>query len=192
LPLSSSFHTFKKEQTVVKEIAPENFLGRYLTNKNLSNVEIYYKTGIPATDLSRMRNGEISAVPAHRLYLISLVTGDTMEVVLKEVFPNLTLIHTNNPLSSKIKETTTPIGRTLFSLEEYTFEAISYKTGITISRLRNLATKETSIVLSHQLYLIELAANRKPGLLFNKLFENVKLNTETEQKRLQNEDSNDL
>lgn len=174
----------------MKEIAPENFLGRYLTNSNLSNVEIYYKTGIPTTDLSRMRNGEISAIPALRLYLISLVTGDPMEVVLKQVYPNLTLVNTDNPISSKIKTTTTPIGKVLFSLEEYTFETISYKTGIKISRLRNLATKETSIALSHQLYLIELATNRKPGALFNKLFENIKLNSETEQKRLQNADGN--
>lgn len=190
MALSVIFHTFKKETIIVKEIAPENFLGRYLTNRNLSNVEIYCKTGIPTTDLSRMRNGEISAIPAVRLYLISLVTGDPMNVVLKEVYANLDLLHNDNPQSNKIKVTTTPIGKLLFSLEEYTLETISYKTGIKLSRLRNLATKETAVALSHQLYLIELAANLEAGSLFNKLFKDIKLNTDKEQKRLQEENEN--
>ncbi len=115
-----------------------------------------------------------------------------MEVVLKQVYPNLKLVNSDNPLSNKIKPSTTSIGKILFSLEEYTFEIISHKTGIKINRLRNLATKETTILLSHQLYLIELATDRKPGTLFNKLFENINLNTESEQKRLQKEDENFL
>ncbi|MEJ2901676.1 hypothetical protein WAE58_04545 [Pedobacter panaciterrae] len=171
----------------MKEIAPENSFGTYLTIKNISNVEIYSKTGIPVSDLSKMRNGEIKSIPAKRLYLISLISGDPIAATLEAVYPNLLLVHEIDPASNKIKATTTPVGSVLFSLEQHTFEIISYKTGIKLSRLRNLATKESAVILSHELYLIEMACNRKPGSLFDKLFKGLKLNSPTEQNRLQNE-----
>ena len=174
----------------MKEIAPENSLGTYLTIKGISNIEIFSKTGIPLSDLSKMRNGEIASIPAKRLYLISLVSGDSIGEVLRATYPNLKLAHSDNPPSNKIKSTTTPVGKVLFSLEEHTFEIISYKTGIRISRLRNLATKDSAIIQSHQLYLVEQAANREAGSLFTELFGDLKLNSKAEQDRLQKEEDN--
>lgn len=169
----------------MKEKAPKNSLGVYLTAANVSNVDIYAKTNIPTYDLSRLRSGEILTIPAARLYLISLVTLDPIGVVLIRVYPDLTLKTTQNPIE---KHSLTPVGETLRLLEGHTIEKIAFKTGIELKRLRDLTRKPTTVITAHELYLIEMAIETDPGTLFLKLFEGICLNDTEIEKKLRAEE----
>jgi len=162
-------------------------LGIYLTKKNISNIDIYVKTGIPTTDLSRLRSGQISSIPALRLYLISLVAEESIGYILKDIYPNLSLAKGYNKLAPLTKPTKrTKLGTILDSLlvSENTIELISKKTGIKLPRLKDLARKEETVILAHELYLIELATNQKIGTLFSVLYGSNILNTPEDQERM--------
>lgn len=165
----------------MKEKAPENSLGVYLTAVNIANVDIYAKTNIPTSDLSRLRSGEILTIPAARLYLISLVTSDSIGIVLKKVYPNLGLKSKQDPAE---KTTLTPVGKVMRTLEGYSLEKIAFKTGLELKRLRDLTRKPTTIVAAHELYLIELATETETGALFLELFKDLYLNDSETEERL--------
>lgn len=176
-----------KVERKLKEKAPENLLGIYLTKKNISNIDIYAKTGIPTTDLSRLRSGQISSIPALKLYLISLVANESIDAIVKEIYPNLRLIESEKRLTSITKPSKrTTLGSILDSLlvSENTIELISKRTGIKLPRLKDLARKAETVILAHELYLIELATSQDAGALFNTLYRNNTLNSPEDQDSL--------
>jgi hypothetical protein len=169
------FNTFNKK-VVLKLEAPENFLGPYLTKKEKDSVEISEITGIPINSVRKMRSGETRAIPAIELYKISLFTKDSINQVLKEVYPNLKLDSIDKIVSPKIKTDSTELGKVIFSLEDYDLNNLAYKTGIGRGRLLRLTKLDSSKIQSHELYLIELASDKEPGELFANLFKDIKLN----------------
>lgn len=170
--------TFRKvEKEILKEKAPENSLSIYLTNKNIGNIDIYAKTGIPTSELSRLRSGKISAVPANKLYLISLVSKEPIGKIVEAIYPKLKLAGKNTVLR-KPKGKFTNLGNLLISehYEVNSLKSISAKTGIKLPRLTDLIKKDSAIILAHELYLIELAIGVTVGSYFNKLFSELQLN----------------
>lgn len=170
----------------MKEKLPENNLGTYLTRLEISNIEIYSKTGIPTVELSKLRSGRISRLSAKKLYLISLAIGKDIGYTLIEVFPNFA-VSVAKPRKTDTKKYT-EIGNYLNSIENDTIEVISNKTGITVSRLRDLKTKSKAIVLAEELYSLEIATSRNPGDLYKMIFASLKLNTKDEQTLLLKEE----
>ncbi len=169
----------------MKEKAPKNSLGVYLTSINISSVDIYAKTNIPTYDLSRLRSGEILTIPAARLYLISLATRDPIGVVLKKVYPDLSLKTKQNPIE---KHALNPVGEIFRLIEGHTIEKIAFKTGLELKRLRDLARKPTAVITAHELYLIEMAIDTDPGILFENLFKDLCLNSAEIEEKLRTEE----
>lgn len=160
---------------------PDNNLNSFLTKRNIANIEIHAKTGIPTVEISKLRNGLIKKVSAKKLFLILLSIGENIEDVAEEIYPNLSLINIKPEV--KISKQTM-LGRFLDSVEENTIKIISFKTGITAQRLKSLKLKSNAIPLSHELLLIELATKQKPGSLFKLLYKDLVLNTPKEQEKL--------
>ena len=186
MPHSFQVSIFIEIRLKLKEKLPENNLGTYLTQLEIPNIEIYAKTGIPTVELSKLRSGRITRLSAKKLYFISLAAGKDIGDTLKEVFPTLAIADTK-PVKSNSKKYT-EIGNYLNSIERDTIEAISRKTSITVSRLRDLKTKSNVIALAEELYSIELATNKNPGDLYKMMFANVRLNSKDEQAKLLKEE----
>ncbi len=160
---------------------PENSLSSFLTKRKIANIDIHAATGIPTVEISKLRNGLIKKISAKKLVLIMLSIGENIADVIEEIYPNLSLMN----ITPGIKiSNQTMLGKFFDSVEDNTIKIISYKTGITIGRLKSLKTKSNAIPLAHELFLIELATEQKIGSLFNLLFKNLSLNTPQEQLRL--------
>ncbi|HEK19363.1 MAG: hypothetical protein C0191_00370 [Mucilaginibacter sp.] len=157
----------------MKEEAPDNLLGPYLTKKGKDSVDINKETGIPIGSIRKMRTGETKAIPAIELYKISKATKDAIHVVLNEVYPSLRLNKTDKFISSNIKSHTTDLGKLIFSLEDYNLDNLAHRTGIKRGRLQRLTKLDSSKILSHELYLIEMASDKNVGELFELLFNNI-------------------
>ncbi|MBB3058275.1 hypothetical protein [Mucilaginibacter gotjawali] len=166
----------------MKVEAPDNLLGPYLTNKGKDSVDIHGKTGIPIGSIRKMRSGETKAIPAIELYKISLVTKDAIGVVLKEIYPSLKLVQTDKVILTNIKSDTTDLGKVIMHLEDYNLDNLAYRTGIKRGRLQRLTKLDSTKILSHELYLIEMASNKEPGELFISLFADIKLHIQGEEK----------
>lgn len=173
----------------MKEKAPQNSLSIYLTNRNISNIDIYAKTGIPTSELSRLRSGKISAIPANKLYLISLVSKEPIGKIVETIYPKLKLTGKSANLQ-KPKGKFTKLGNLLISEynEVNSLKSISLKTGIKLPRLNDLIKKDSAVILAHELYLIELAIGVKIGLYFNKLFSDLQLNDSDLEEKLKIEE----
>lgn len=98
------------------------------------------------------------------------MTKDDIGVVLTKVYPNLKLVKTDKPVSNNVKPDTCDVGSVIFSLEEYNLDILSYRTGIKRDRLLRLTKLDRSKIQSHELNLIEMAANQTLGTLFKKLY----------------------
>lgn len=168
------FDTFNKN-VILKVEAPDNLLGPYLTKKQKDSVGIHEKTGIPIGSIRKMRSGETKGIPAVELYKISLVTKDPIGVVLREIYPNLKLVRIDKLISNNIKPDTTDLGKVIFSLGDYNLDNLAHKTGIKRDRLNRLTKLDSTKILSHELYLIEIASDKEPGELFINLFKYLKL-----------------
>lgn len=160
---------------------PHNNLNSFLTKRNIANVDIHAKTGIPTVEISKLRNGLIKKIGAKKLFLIILSIGEDIGNVIEEIYPNLSLVNIEPEV--KISKQTV-LGKFFDTVEDNTIKIISYKTGITIERLKALKSKSNAVPLAHELFLIELATLQINGSLFNLLFNEVKLNTPQEQQRL--------
>lgn len=157
--------------------APENSLGTYLTKKDIGSIEIYSQAGISKSEISKLRSGRISTISAQKLYLISLVTKEDIQIILPQVYPNLRLNLVDKSTEPIDKCTFTPLGVVLDFLpsENNSLVFISLRTGIKMPRLKDLIKKDSTIVLAHELYLLELATSVEPGSYFRKLYSNLKL-----------------
>lgn len=183
-------YTFKKK-SVPKKKLPQNELGAYLGRKNISDKEIYAKTDIIPSELSKLKSGSITRLAAKKLYQISLAVGDDIQETIKEtilkVMPEIATVSVDKKnVSSYNSSTLTELGELLFSMEviENTKEIISLKTKIKLNRLRDLTSKENFILQAFELVLIEHATKKESGILFKILFKNVKLNPpEVQEKR---------
>jgi hypothetical protein len=166
----------------------ENSLGDYIARKNIASIDIHVKTGIPTSDISRYKNGRTIPIPAERIYLISLIADEPLKDFLTKVYSTVKLQKTTNQVASTQSLLTTPFGKLINSLDDNTFSNISYKTGIKVKRLKDLCSKETAIILGHELLLLELATNVEPGTYFVNLYGELTLNDEIIQEKLREEE----
>jgi len=166
----------------------ENSLGEYITKNNIAGIDIFAKTGIPTSDISAYKNGRTRPIPAERIYLLSLIAKESLKEFLLLIYPKIKLENTNKPDIKTSSLLTTSFGRLINSLEDYTINTISHKTGITVKRLKDLSSKTTSIIWGHELLLIELATNVEPGTHFTELFGHLELNTPEVQEQLREEE----
>lgn len=104
-----------------------------------------------------------------------MVTLEPIGGVLKKVYPNLELINKGKPVSRNITQKTSETGKIIFSLEDFNLDIIAYRSGLKRDRLQRLAKLEPEKINAHELYLIEMAAEREPGSLFVELFGDLKL-----------------
>lgn len=160
---------------------PDNNLGSFLTNKKIANIDIHADTSISAVELSKLRNGIIKKIPAKKLALIALSINVDIGKVVMETYPNLKLEPSKD--NAKVSKST-KLGKFLDGVENNTLTIISHRTGISVPRLKILKTRANAIPLAHELYLIELATNEKPGNLFKLIFSDLVINTPEVQKIL--------
>ncbi|QNL51961.1 hypothetical protein H8S90_10485 [Olivibacter sp. SDN3] len=166
----------------MKVEAPKNSLGPYLTrklrDKGQDSTNISALTGIHVETLRKMRNGTTKSIPAIESWKIALFVGDPIDVYLREVYPNLNLQYTDKPLSKSIKGDTSDTGILIFSLEDFNLDILAYRTGIKRDRLYRLTKLGFEKIETYELALIEMAADKEPGELFNELFKDVELKAE--------------
>lgn len=172
----------------MKADVPDNFLGPYLTNQKIDSIDVYAKARIPVSDVRKMRSLKIESIPAMRLYLISLITPDSIGMLLPKIYPNLKLANIGKPISRNIKKDTSEVGNLIFSIEEYDLDILSHRTGIKRDRLLRLTKLDRTKIDAHELYLIEMASDKKPGILFEALYKDLALNTSEEEARLRKEE----
>lgn len=157
----------------IKDNAPENNLGSFLTLKGIHSIDIYALTSIPTPELSLLRKGDIKSISADKLYLIAKVGKIDIKEMLEGVYPNLKL----KPIKPKQKKIEFESLLEFFSyVEEDIVEYISQRSGITIYRVKRIKHQKVTPT-AHELYLIELATKTKPGTLFKTLYKKLKLNT---------------
>jgi len=163
----------------LKVEAPDNNLGPYLTKKlkgqKEDSTDIAKATGIHVETIRKMRNGITKSLPAVESYKIALFVKDSIEIYLKEVYPNLVLQYTDKPISRNVKDGTSDIGKLIFGLEDYNLDILAYKTGIKRDRLQRLTKLGVDRIETYELALIEMAADKETGELFKVLFKGIKL-----------------
>lgn len=169
---------------MLKAKIPENSLGSYLTQIDWGSSEIERITGIPVSDIRKMRSFDIEAIPAYRLFLISLALSLPISEVLKNVYPLLKLSNTTKPVSRKIKESTSQIGKIIFNLEEFNLDILAHKTGLKRDRLQRLTNLDRDKIDAHELFLIEMASDSELGSLFTELYGDLKLSQAQEKERM--------
>lgn len=151
----------------MKAETPTNNFGPYLTRLDIDSIDIANVTGIPVSDIRKMRSGEIRAISAKRANLISkYILG--IEHFLTNVYPDIKLENTDKPEIDSIKYS--ELGVSILSLEDNTLKIIAHRTGLDINRLKRLQKLPIDNIETHELYLIELSANIEIGSKFNELF----------------------
>src|SRR5690606_9513348 len=103
-----------------------------------ASTDIAKATNIHVETIRKMRNGITKSIPAIESLKIALFVGDPIEIYLKEVYPELKLKNTDNPISKNIKSDTSPTGKLIFSLENYNLDILAHRTGIKRDRLQRL------------------------------------------------------
>lgn len=162
---------------------PVNNLGSYLTKNDKLNIDIYARTQISTVELSKLRSGLIKSLDARKLFLIIKAAELNIEDALIQIYPNLKLTSKDGKASS--------VFNNLYDffevIEKYTLQKVASDTGISIVRLRNIKNNKVH-PLAHELFLIELATDTKPGTLFKVLFGKVKLSSKELEMQLRTEE----
>ena len=155
-------------------------LGSFLKNQSESNIEIYFKTGIDPTRISKLSNPEKDTITAVEFFLIALATKVDLNVIANYVFSEYRLVSIDNP-SSHPK--LTAFGK--FLNEGLILQkTVSFRTGIKASKLSALANDEDSIPMAKDVFLTALALNKKADEAFKYICGDVHLKSEPEQNRL--------
>jgi DNA-binding Xre family transcriptional regulator len=165
---------------MAEKVDVPNNLGPFLTLKGVSNINIYAKTGIPTSELSLLRSGDIKKIAADKLFLIAKVGKIGIDEMLLGVYPDLKL----KAIPAKPKRTDFADMHDFFSyVGDDNIQYVSVRTGITPYRLKNIRRNSVKSA-AHELYLIELATKTKLGTLFNMLYKDLELNSPEEEARL--------
>lgn len=151
-----------------------------MTKHNAANVDIHAKTGILTSRLSKIRNGQSTNIYAQELFLITLAIEKSIGDIVVKVYPDLRI---EENLSETLKPLT-KLGRLIDSFKVMSPSELAQTTGISLPRLTGLAKKSADKILSHELYLIEMACGQKPGTFFKELFNDLQLNSLEKQNEL--------
>jgi|GEM_PF-1289386 len=157
-------------------------LGSFLKNQNTSNNEIYFKTGIDPTRISKLSRPEKDTISALEFYLIALAIGADLDEMANHVFSDYRLKET--PISSAAHtHKLTELGK--FLNEGLILQkTVAHRTNIKESKLSSLSNDKNIEPMAKDLYLIALALNKKPSDAFNFVNKDVVLNSSNEEEQL--------
>lgn len=161
-------------------MALKQYLGAIFSVLKLKKSEIYFKTGISRSRLSKLSVASYLNIKGSEFYLIALTLPIDLNELADEVFKDFKIQYQ----SKKTKETNlTKFGQ--FISEGLIFQrTIATNTGVSESRLSKLALNAKTIPLAKEIYLSALALNKSPGEAFRFIYGHLKLNSIKEQERL--------
>ncbi len=160
-------------------------LGSFLKTQLIPNIEIYFKTGIDPTRISKLSNPEKDTLTANEFYLIAQATNADLDKMAEHVFEeyhlNEIIINHNNAY-----KTLTKFGQFLndgLILQK----TVSQRTEIKESKLSILSNDHSSTPLAKEVYLASLVIHKKPSEAFKFISGHLQLNNLEEQRRLRKE-----
>ncbi|MEG0915523.1 MAG: helix-turn-helix domain-containing protein [Myroides sp.] len=124
------------------------------------------KSGISASQISKLKNGHVSKLSAQAFYSIVLAFNDNLENAIKVVF-DLNKFKLKEYKPKRRNEFGVLMQK--FETIENSIEEISHKTDITTTRLNELYYRNGAPE-AYELILIEKAIGISTGELFEKLF----------------------
>jgi hypothetical protein len=164
-------------------VASKQYLGVVFSRLKSKKNEIYFKTGIPRSRLSKLSVASYLNIKGSEFYLIALALPLDLNEMADEVFKDFKTHYQSN----KAKGTNlTKFGQFISSGLIFQ-KTIAKNTGILESRLSKLALNPKTIPLAKEIYLSALAINRNPSDAFKFIYSDLKLNSLKEQERLRKE-----
>ena len=164
-------------------MASKQYLGAVLSRLKSKKNEIYFKTGIPRSRLSKLSVASYLNVKGSEFYLIAMALPLDLNEMADEVFKDFkTQYQSNNTKEANL----TKFGQ-LISSGLIFQKTIAANTGILESRLSKLALNHKTIPLAKEIYLSALAINKNPSDAFTFIYGDLKLNSLKEQERLRKE-----
>jgi len=164
-------------------VASKQYLGALFSRLKSKKNEIYFKTGIPRSRLSKLSVASYLNIKGSEFYLIALALALDLNEMADEVFKDFKAQYQ----SKLTKETNlTKFGQFISSGLIFQ-KTIATNTGILESRLSKLALNHKTIPLAKEIYLSALAINKSPSDAFKFMYDDLKLNPLKEQERLRKE-----
>lgn len=164
-------------------MALKQYLGAVFSGLKSKKNEIYFKTGISRSRLSKLSVPSYHNIKGSEFYLIALALQMDLNELADEVFKDFKTQYQ----SKKTNEANlTKFGQ--FIAGGLIFQrTVATNTGISESRLSKLALNAKTILLAKEIYLSALALNKNPGEAFQFIYGHLKLNSIKEQERLKKE-----
>lgn len=159
-----------KDETTGKLRVPQHHIDYYIKDRldthGWKSKDLVDISGLSKGEISKLASGQRSALSARIFFLLYMAFNDTCEDAQKIVYPDLDL--SLNIVQEKPRN---PFGLHMKSYEEIknTIEIISVKTGIQLSRMRDLYYK-TGAPEAYEIILIEKAVGQKPGEIFRQIY----------------------
>jgi hypothetical protein len=152
-----------------KWVEPIHELKAYMDLKKIDSITVANAIKISDKILSHLKT-QRTTLTAERLYSIGKFYKDPIAITINAIYPNLRL--PNRLIKTFEKEEETELGKLFFPKQKKhaTLKEISYKTGISVDRLRDIMSKKSTIIRASELILLEMASERKTGELFTYLF----------------------
>jgi hypothetical protein len=164
-------------------VASKQYLGAVFSRLKSKKNEVYFKTGIPRSRLSKLSVASYLNIKGSEFYLIALALSLDLNEMADEVFKDFKTQYQSN----KVKGSNlTKFGQFISSGLIFQ-KTIAKNTGILESRLSKLALNHNTIPLAKEIYLSTLAINKNPSDAFKFIYGDLKLNSFQEQERLRKE-----
>lgn len=163
-------------------MAAKQYLGAVFSRLKSKKNEIYFKTGITGSRLSKLSVASYLNIKGSEFYLISLALSIDLNEMADEVFKDFkTQYQSNKGKGANL----TKFGQFISSGLIFQ-KTIAKNTGILESRLSKLALDHNTIPLAKEIYLSTIAINKNPSEAFKFIYGHLKLNSIQEQERLKN------
>lgn len=159
-------------------------LKTYLDKSGKSDIEIHSFTNISTSTLSKIRNKKLEKLQASQFHLLCLFFKEDHISFLDKIF-GIANLSIDEKQVQKISRTA--LGKILsnnYGLEMLTLTDLAELSEIQRDRLKYLNFKDDSSISVVELTKIELALTLNHGLLFDKLYKKLMLNSASKAKKL--------
>ncbi|MBF0598380.1 helix-turn-helix domain-containing protein [Faecalibacter rhinopitheci] len=145
----------------------DRYIKHNLNKFNWKDNKLAEKSGLSASQISKLKNGHVSKLSAQTFYSIVIAFDDTLDNAIKMVFD----LNTFN-LKKYIPRKRNEFGLLLqqFEISKNSLEEISQRTGIKEIRLSE-AYYRNGALDAHEILLIEKVIGLEAGYLFKLMFE---------------------
>lgn len=140
-------------------------LGSFLKMQPESNVEIYFKTGIHPTRISKLSKPDKDTMTAVEFCMIAMAVNADLDKMAAHIYQEYSLF----------PDEPSPANRGLTRFGKYLNEnlvlqkTVAIRAGISNSKLSVLANDENSVPLAKEVYLTALALSQKPSDAFKSI-----------------------